>query len=284
LSAKSPGPPGGDEVAGFEARLDVGILLAAAGLEALADDQLAAVGAHFKHAAFGDLQHVIVGIKVQRAAIGPGLGEHAAHALVKIDHHPGGVLFDDGEAREQPPGGQIFRDHEAPGGFVHVHAVGKLFKPHNFPGQAMAGGRLGLGDQGGAEQIVFAEAVLGDGQVKLVGHLEFGRDRLVGGGQSRREGRQKHGEERQPQLGEATKDHPSKMPSAFGAGKCKSALGQENWSIAPPSFSCRSDRRVVHPPQRCYEGRANRERRAPGLTGPGGDDYEGSKRSFSAMR
>ena len=183
LAGEVAGGVGGDEVAGFVAGLVVLIKFAAAGLHALADDEVAILGAHFKHAALGHVENGVVLAQIEGAAIGPGLGEDLAHAFVEVHDHLVRVLPHNGEAGEQAAGGEIGGYDEAFGGFVHVHAVGEKFKGHNLAGEPVAGGGFALRNHGGAEEIILAKGGLGNGEQELVGHLQGrGDDGIVRAG------------------------------------------------------------------------------------------------------
>ena len=85
--------------------------------------------------------------QVDPATLRPGLREHPAHALVKINDHPVPIASHDDEVGEQPPRRQIFGNQQPSGGFIHVHPVWEQFKAHDLAGQAGAHSRLGLWNQ-----------------------------------------------------------------------------------------------------------------------------------------
>src|SRR3984957_18664384 len=92
LALERGGVVRGKEIAHLIAGFEVGVELAVSRLHALADDQTLLVLTHFKNAAVGDFEHLIVVEETESAAARPPFGEDPAHALVEIHHYPCAVL------------------------------------------------------------------------------------------------------------------------------------------------------------------------------------------------
>ena len=160
------------EIAHFVAGFEVLVGLAVARLNALADDQAAFLLAGVEYTALRHIEHDVARFQVQRAALRPGLCEHAAHPLIEINQDAVPVLPHDGKARQQPPRGQFVGDYQPPRGFIHIHPIGEQLEADDLARQARAGGRPGLRNQRSREQVVFAKTGFGNREQEALCHLQ----------------------------------------------------------------------------------------------------------------
>ena len=151
-----------EEIPDLVALFEVLVRLAAAGLDALANDQAGVIISHLKYAALGNVQSPVVLAVV--STLCPRLGEYAAHAFVKINYDPIRVLADNGETREQAARRKVLRDDQALGGFIHINTVREELETNDLGSQSGAGGRLGLRNKGSSEKIILSKAGVRDRQ------------------------------------------------------------------------------------------------------------------------